>query len=113
MTDTENQSKVIVIGGKRLTIADVQKSFAELDLLGNPGTMKVAGVLLNAKEPLTRDQLAAQTTLSSVYIIDVITNLEEYDYIASFHIGTNKRRLYYALTEKGYNALCSRDSGPK
>jgi hypothetical protein len=109
-TTKDNSSKIIVIGGKKQSIADVQKSFAELDLFSTQGAIKIVNVLLNTKEPLTRDQLATQTGLSVVYIITILDNLNKYDYVASFHLGTNLKRLYYALTEIGYNALCTKNS---
>lgn len=108
MSFEDKSSKVIVIGGKKQTIADVQKTYAELEFATTPGTMKIVNALANAKEPLTRDQLTELTHLSQVYIIDILTNLEKYDYVIGFHIGNNKRRLFYALTELGYNALGSK-----
>jgi len=113
MTEKENDnSQMIVIGGKMFTIADIQKAHAELDLLSTQGTIKIVDVLSNSTEPLTREQIASKSELSIVYVISILDNLKKYDYIASFHIGANKKRLYYALTVKGYKSLCKKEVNP-
>jgi len=103
-------SKVVIIGGKRQTIADVQKTFAELEFTTTIGTTKVIDVLLNAQEPLTREQLAKKANLSIIYTVDVLNKLMKFDYVVGFHIGKRKT-IYYALTETGHNALSSKQAG--
>jgi DNA-binding MarR family transcriptional regulator len=104
---TENvDSKVIFIDGKRITIGEVQKSFATLAFLSKHSDTKVVQVLLTAKEPMTREQIAEQAKLSVGYTVDVLNNLIKYEYIVQFHIASRKL-IFYALTEKGYNALQS------
>jgi len=103
-------SKVVIIGGKRQTIADVQKTFAELEFTTTIGTAKVIDVLLNAQEPLTREQLAKKANLSIIYTVDVLNKLMKFDYVVGFHIGKRKT-IYYALTETGHNALSSKQAG--
>ena len=108
-SSTDDSSRIVIINGKRQTVADVQKSFAELEFLGTPGTSKIVDVLLNSKEPLTREQLGTKTGLSIVYIISILSKLQKYDYIVGFHIG-NRRTLYYALSEKGFDSLSKKGS---
>jgi hypothetical protein len=102
-------AKVVIIGGKRQTIAEVQKSFAELEFTTTIGTTKVIDSLLHAQEPLTREQIAKKADLSVVYTIDVLGKLMKYDYVVGFHIGKRKT-IYYALTETGHNALSNRQA---
>jgi hypothetical protein len=106
-------SKMIVIGGKTQTIADAQKAHAEFDIVSTQGATKLIAVMSNATEPLTRDQIADKSKLSLVYVISILENLKKYDYIASFHIGANKKRLYYALTVNGYKNLCKKETNPE
>ena len=100
-------SKVVIIGGKRLTVSDVRKSFAELEFLTKGGAMKVVDVLLNAQEPLTREQIAKKAGLSTGYTVDILNKLTTYDYVVGFHIGKRKT-IYYAATEIGYTALSNK-----
>jgi hypothetical protein len=102
-------SKVVIIGGKRLTIADVRQTFAELEFTTTIGTTKVINVLLNAQEPLTREQLAKKADLSTIYTIDILGKLMKYDYVVGFHIGKRKT-IYYALTEIGHSTLSSKQA---
>lgn len=97
-------SRLVVIGGKRITIHDVKKSFAELELLTKGGAIKIVDVLINAQEPLTREQISDKASLSMGYTVDVLNRLLAYDYVASFRIGTRKL-IYYAITERGYNEI--------
>ena len=97
-------STVIFIGGKKTTIGEAQKTHATLVFLSKPAAMKIVQVLLNSKEPLTREQIANQAKLSIGYIIDILDSLLKYDYVVSFRI-SNRRLIFYALTEKGFNAL--------
>jgi predicted transcriptional regulator len=103
----DSDSTVVVIGGKKTTISEVKKSYANLEFLSKASAINVVNVLLTTKQPLTREQIAKQVNLSVGYTIDVLKNLIKYDYVANFHIGKRKL-IYYALTEKGYNALASR-----
>lgn len=102
----QKESKIVVIGGKKLSIADVKKSFAELEFLTKAGSKKVIDVLLKTQEPLTRDQISQKAGLSVGYTVQVINEMEKYDYIVDFHIGKRKT-IYYALTEQGFNALAT------
>ena len=103
-------STVIYIGGKKTTIGEVQKSHATLLFLSKPSAIKIAEVLLNSKEPLTREQIANQAKLSVGYTIDVLNTLLKYDYIVPFRI-SNRRLIFYAVTEKGFNALENKSKG--
>ena len=103
----DSDSTIVIIGGKKATIAEVKKSYARLEFLSKASAMTVVNILLATKEPLTREQIATQAKLSVGYTIDVLNNLVKYDYVVQFHIGKRKL-IYYALTEKGYNALASR-----
>lgn len=97
-------SKVVIIGGKRQTIADVRKTYAELEFTTTIGTTKVIDVLLSTQEPLTREQIADKSGLSIAYVIAILNKLMKFDYVVGFHIGKRKT-IYYALTETGHNAL--------
>lgn len=66
--------------------------------------MKIINVLLNAQEPLTREQIAEKAHLSVGYTIDMIKRLMQYDYVVGFHIGKRKL-IFYALSGQGYDAL--------
>ena len=101
-------STVVVLDGKRTTIGEVQKSYATVSFLSKPAAKRLVQVLLVAKEPLTREQLAEQAKLSVGYAIDVLKNLVKFGYIAPFRIGSRKL-IFYALTEKGYDALAKKD----
>lgn len=101
-------STVVVIGGKRLTIEEVQKSYATIGFLSKPAAMKIVKVLLNAKEPMTREQIAEQAKLSVIYTIDILNGLIKYEYITPFHLG-GRKLIFYAMTEKGFNALSSKE----
>jgi predicted transcriptional regulator len=103
----DSDSIVVVIDGKKTTIADVKKSYASLEFLSTPSAMSVVEVLLNSKEPLTRERIAKAANISVGYAIYVLNNLVKYDYVANFHIGKRKL-IYYALTEKGFNTLTDR-----
>lgn len=100
----DSDSVVVVIGGKKTTVAEVKKSYANLEFLSKASAMSVVRALHNSKEPLTREQIAKASGISVGYTIDVLNNLIRYDYVVSFHIGQRKL-IYYALTEKGYNAF--------
>nr|MDO8098454.1 hypothetical protein [Candidatus Njordarchaeota archaeon] len=107
MPESESEgtdSKVVVIGGKRLTISDVRKSFGELEFLTTGGAVKVIDILINTQEPLTREQISSKADLSMGYVVEVLRKLLAYDYVAAFHIGKRKL-IYYAITDQGYNAL--------
>lgn len=101
-------STVVVIGGKKITIGEVQKSYATVGFLSKHSAMKVVQVLLTAKEPLTREQIAEQAKLSVGYTIDVLKSLIKYDYIVPFRIA-NRKLIFYAMTEKGYNMLANKE----
>jgi DNA-binding transcriptional regulator GbsR (MarR family) len=101
-------SKVVIIGGKKLTVSDVRKSFAELEFSTTIGSRKVMDVLINTKEPLTREQISEKAKMSSGYAVQVLLKLEEFDYAVQFHIGKRKT-IYYAITEQGYNALANKE----
>jgi DNA-binding transcriptional regulator GbsR (MarR family) len=103
-------STVIFIGGKKTTVGDVQKSYATTGFLSKASAMRVVQVLFNAKEPMTRKQIAEQAKLSEGYSVDVLNNLIQYNYVVTFHIAKRKL-LFYALTEKGYNAFASKSEG--
>ena len=108
MAPTKDQdSTIVVIGGKKITVADVKKSYASLEFLTKTSAINVVNVLLNSKEPLTREQIAKRANISVGYTVEVVNSLIKYDYITNFHIGKRKL-IYYALTEKGYNALVNR-----
>jgi hypothetical protein len=112
MSAIDLSSKFVIIGGKRQTIADVQKTFAELEFTTTIGTTKVIDTLLHAQEPLTREQIAKKSTLSVIYTVDILGKLMKYDYVVGFHIGKRKT-IYYALTETGHNALSNRQGKDK
>lgn len=101
-------STVVVIGGKKITIGEVQKSYATVGFLSKQSAMKVVQVLLTAKEPLTREQIAEKAKLSVGYLIDVLSDLIKYEYIVPFRIA-NRKLIFYAMTEKGYNMLSSKE----
>jgi DNA-binding transcriptional regulator GbsR (MarR family) len=101
-------SKVVVIGGKKLTVSDVRKSFAELEFSTTIGSKKVTDVLISAKEPLTREQISEKAKMSTGYAVQVLLKLEQFDYVVQFHIGKRKT-IYYAITEQGYNALATKE----
>jgi DNA-binding transcriptional regulator GbsR (MarR family) len=107
MAIKDSDSIVVVIGGKKTTIAEVKKSYANLAFLSKTSAMNVVSVLHNSTEPLTREQIAKQAGISVGYTIEVLNNLIKFDYVANFHIGKRKL-IYYALTEKGYSALVGR-----
>lgn len=107
--NSDKSSTVVIIGGKRMTIADVKRSFADLEFLSKESSMRIVTVLMNAEEPLTREQIAEKAKLSKPYTIDILKRLINYDYIVSFHIGKGKL-LYYAITEQGYDAIKSKES---
>jgi hypothetical protein len=108
---TQNlDSTVIFINGKKTTVGEVQKSYATLGFLSKQSAMKVVQVLLTAKEPMTREQIAEQAKLSVGYTIDILKNLITYGYTIPFRIA-NRKLIFYALTEKGYNSLA--DKGEK
>jgi ribosomal protein S25 len=100
----QKESKIVVIGGKKLSIADVKKSFADLEFLTKIGAKKIIAVLLKTQEPLTREQIAQKAGLSTGYTIQVLNELKKYDYVVDFRIGKRKT-IYYALTEQGFDAL--------
>jgi hypothetical protein len=97
-------SVVVVIDGKKTTVGEVKKSYASLEFLSKASARSVVNVLLKTKEPLTREQIAKQVNMSVGYTIQVLNIFIKYDYVANFRIGQRKL-IYYALTEKGYNEL--------
>jgi predicted transcriptional regulator len=107
MPQKDTDAIVVVIGGKKTTVAEVKKTYANLEFLSKTSAINVVNVLLKAKEPLTREQIVKQVNMSLGYTVDILNNLIKYDYVANFHIGKRKL-IYYALTEKGYNALADK-----
>jgi predicted transcriptional regulator len=103
----DSDSTIVIMGGKKTTIAEVKKSYANLEFLSKASAVDVVNILLNGKEPLNREQIAKQANLSLGYTIEVLNNLIKYDYVAQFRIGKRKL-IYYALTEKGYDVLVSK-----
>jgi ribosomal protein S25 len=103
----DTDSKIVVIGGKKLSVSEVKKSFAELEFLTKVGAKKVVDVLVKAQEPLEREQISQRASLSTGYTVQVLKSLEKYDYVVGFHIG-HRKTIYYAITEQGYNALAEK-----
>ncbi len=99
-------SRMVIMGGKRQTVADVQKSFAEFEVSAVTPIegSEVIDLFLNAQEPLSREGIAKKTNLSIAQIMTIIDNLLKFDFAIGFRIGTMKKT-YYALTENGYNLL--------
>ncbi|MGD0643384.1 MAG: hypothetical protein ABSA75_00585 [Candidatus Bathyarchaeia archaeon] len=107
-TSSDLSSTVVVIGGKKTTIGEVQKSYATVSFLSKLSAMKVVQVLLTAKEPMTREQIAEQAKLSTGYTIDVLKSLIKYEYVVPFRIGSRKL-IFYAMTEKGFEMLANKE----
>lgn len=105
-TSAGSDSTMVIIDGKKLTISEVKRSYAKLEFLSKSSSKSIINVLLSAKEPLAREQIAARAKLSRGYTINVLNDMVRYEYVASFRIGKRKL-IYYALTEKGYNALAT------
>lgn len=57
MTSKDSDSIVVVIGGKKTTVAEVKKSYANLEFLSKGSAISIVNVLLNSKEPLTKSKL--------------------------------------------------------
>ena len=94
-------SKNIVIGGKVLTVEEAKEKYSEVTITSNPTAKEVISLLKASDIPLTRRDLAEKARKSSIYIGTITKSLEQSGLLASFTLG-GSRRLYYALTEKGF-----------
>jgi DNA-binding MarR family transcriptional regulator len=95
-------SDEVVIGGKTLTVDEAKEKYSEVTITSNPTAKVIIELLQDTDVPLTRKDLAEKAGKSSIYIGTITKSLEEAGYLASFTLG-GSRRLYYALTPKGYD----------
>jgi hypothetical protein len=97
---TGEDSKVVVLGGNRYTIAQLKEQLNLTLISERPSISLVMKVLHDTRIPLTRAEIAEKTGKSVVQTSGVLRELLELEFVARMKL--TKHTSMYALTERGY-----------
>jgi len=98
---SEEEVKV-VIGGKLVSLKDLEKQYADISISGAPGNVKVMQVLTKTEKPLTRQDIAKQVKMTVGYVASLLKRLVKQEYVLELEI-RKVRNKYYLMTEKGFS----------
>jgi len=99
---TEEKSNRVWVGGKLITVSELQNQFDVISTTGEKSSARVLEVLANTDKPLTRKDIANRVKITASYAATVLKNLVKRNLVLTFDVkGSNYK--FYVLTEKGYN----------
>jgi predicted transcriptional regulator len=100
---SEDKSKVW-IDGKLITLDELQQKYKQISVAGPSSPSRIIEVLATAKNPLTRQDIADETKLTTGYTRTLLKKMVKQGLLIEFNMKRSNAN-YYLLTEKGIKSL--------